>query len=186
MISFDNVCAKELKEKGSTLWGLFNAVTHYTNHVQVANSKTDRLSNVMQGAGERLNRQTYAILDKYMTDEFLDDVDIFGNDPDAINGAFSLYRNIEKVNKLFYRVPFWNKILEEPRLLAFDEIHITNLLRTTDDIRFKSGYLQENDKQPDHIPVTQVKLLDNGKLINTKTGNEMMMFHFNRTRKWTY
>ena len=68
MVSFDNVCAKELKEKGSSLWGLFNAVTHYTNHVQVANSKTDRLSNVIQGAGARLNRQTYAILDKYMTD----------------------------------------------------------------------------------------------------------------------
>ena len=68
MVSFDNVCAKELNEKGSTLWGLFNAVTHYTNHVQVSNSKTDRLSNVIQGAGARLNRQTYAILDKYMTD----------------------------------------------------------------------------------------------------------------------
>ena len=68
MVSFDNVCAKELNEKGSTLWGLFNAVTHYTNHVQVANSKTDRLSNVIQGAGERLNRQTYSILNKYMLD----------------------------------------------------------------------------------------------------------------------
>ena len=68
MKAFDNVCAKELKEKGSSLWGLFNAVTHYTNHVQVANSKTDRLSNVIQGAGERLNRQTYSILDKYMLD----------------------------------------------------------------------------------------------------------------------
>ena len=68
MKTFDNVCAKELKEKGSSLWGLFNAVTHYTNHVQVANSKTDRLSNIIQGAGERLNRQTYTILNNYMID----------------------------------------------------------------------------------------------------------------------
>lgn len=128
----------------------------------------------------------YGRLHRYMTDEFLDDVDIFGNDPDAINGAFSLYRNVEKVNKLFYRVPFWKEILEIPKLMAFDEIHITKLLRTTDDIRFKSGYLQENDKQSDHIPTPQVRLKDDGTLINTKTGNEMMMFHFNRTREWTY
>ena len=121
-----------------------------------------------------------------MTDEFLDDVDIFGNDPAAINGVFSLYRKIEKVNKLFYRIPSWKRILEEPRLMAFDERCMTELLRVTEDIRFKSGFLQENDKQPDHIPEPQVKLKDDGTLINTKTGNEMMMFHFNRTRKWTY
>ena len=68
MLTFDKVCSKELKEKGSTLWGLFNSVTFYTNHIQVNNNKTERLSNVMQGAGARLNAQTYSIINKYMND----------------------------------------------------------------------------------------------------------------------
>lgn len=66
MIAFDNVCSKELAQKGASLWGLFNAVTHYTNHVQVANSKTERINNIMSGAGARLNRQTFTIIDQYM------------------------------------------------------------------------------------------------------------------------
>lgn len=128
----------------------------------------------------------YGRLHNYMTDKFLNDCDIFGNDPNAINGIFSLYRNIEKVNKLFYRINGWETILATPRLMAFDELYMTELLRNTKDIRFKSGFFQENDKQPDHVPEPQVKLLDNGKLINTLTKKEMMMFHFNRTRKWVY
>lgn len=128
----------------------------------------------------------YGRLHNYMTDEFLKDCDIFGNDPNAINGIFSLYRNIEKVNKLFYRIHPWKKILESPKLLAFDELFMTELLKVVNDIRFKSGFFQENDKQPIHRPEAQVKLFDNGKLINTETKEEMMMFHFNRTRKWTY
>ena len=128
----------------------------------------------------------YGRLNKYMTDEFLSDCDVFGNDPNAICGAFSLYRNIEKVNKLFYRVGNWKAIIEKPQLLAFDEIAMSILLRLVSDIRFKSGFLQEYDKQPDHVPTPQVKLRDNGALINTKTGEEMMMFHFNRSRKWVY
>ena len=68
MLTFDKVCAKELNEKGATLWGLFNSVTYYTNHIQVNNNKTERVSNVMNGAGARLNAQTYSIINKYMND----------------------------------------------------------------------------------------------------------------------
>ena len=59
---------KRVERKGATLWGLFNSVTYYTNHIQVNNNKTERLSNVMNGAGARLNSQTYSIINKYMND----------------------------------------------------------------------------------------------------------------------
>tara|TARA_R110002153_G_scaffold52187_1_gene146407 strand:- start:1841 stop:2809 length:969 start_codon:yes stop_codon:yes gene_type:complete len=68
MLTFDKVCAKELNEKGATLWGLFNSVTYYTNHIQASNNRTERVSNVMNGAGARLNAQTYSIINKYMND----------------------------------------------------------------------------------------------------------------------
>ena len=128
----------------------------------------------------------YGRLDRYMTSEFLSDCEIYGNDPDAICGPFSLYKNIPKINNLFYNVRGWKEILSDTKLRAFDELHMTNLLRVMPDIKFKSGFLQENDKQICHSPIPKIKLLDDGTLLNSETGKEMMMFHFNRTRKWIF
>ena len=123
----------------------------------------------------------YGRLDRFMTDEFLSDCDIFGNDPEAVCGPFSLYRNIEKVNNLFYKIPNWKGILSDIRLLAFDEYYMTELLKKEKDIRFKSGFLQGLDKDSEHI-----RLLDDGTLLDTRNDKEIMMLHFNKTRKWIY
>jgi hypothetical protein len=125
----------------------------------------------------------YGRIDRFITDEFLKDVDIFGNDPDAVCGPFTLYKNTERVNNLFYSIENWKGILTNTELLAFDEHYMTELLKTRPDIKFKSGFLQKNDKL---VRPEDIKILSDGTLINKESDKEIMMYHFNTTRQWIY
>jgi phage/plasmid-like protein (TIGR03299 family) len=57
---FSKILESELKSHGSTLWGLFNAVTWKTNHQDVKGDKG--LENVMVGTGYRKNLNAYNII----------------------------------------------------------------------------------------------------------------------------
>ena len=57
---FNKILESELKSHGSTLWGLFNAVTWKTNHQDVKGDKG--LENVMVGTGYRKNLNAYNII----------------------------------------------------------------------------------------------------------------------------
>jgi len=57
---FSQTLKSELSVHGETLWGLFNAVTFKTNHIDV---KTDKsLENVMVGSGYKKNLSAYNII----------------------------------------------------------------------------------------------------------------------------
>ena len=64
MIDFNNVMASELAQKGETLWGLFNAVTYYTNHVKPKENK--KLEDIMIGDGAKINFKTYNDIINFM------------------------------------------------------------------------------------------------------------------------
>lgn len=119
----------------------------------------------------------YGDVDKWLTDEFLSDTDIFGNDPDAICGPFSLYRNIPKINHLFEEIPDWkeriNKRLDQP----MDEYWMTQVVRKARDegrIRFKSAFWQ--NKECDDLSEKDGKFYQHGE--------EIMVIHFNRIKRW--
>jgi phage/plasmid-like protein (TIGR03299 family) len=68
--SFDECVEIELAKEGTNAWGLFNAVTRYTNHKittrKRGNIERTSLENVMVGAGARINNLAYSYLvDKY-------------------------------------------------------------------------------------------------------------------------
>lgn len=129
----------------------------------------------------------YGRLDRFMSDEFLANTDIYGNDPDALCGPFSIYRNTPKVNILFTEHPEWREQFLSQKYYAFDELGMSDVCRKARDegrIRFKSGFMQEHDKQRDHMPTPHIKMLADGALINTITNKEMMMFHFQKTKVW--
>lgn len=126
-------------------------------------------------------------LDKYLTDELLLGCDIFSNDPNAVNGIFSLYQNNNFVNNLFKEYPEWIEIFQDEKYHAFEELKFSELVlkvKAEGRIRFIDRFWQEHDRQPDHMPSPKLKLKENGSLINAVTGNEMMMFHFRRTKKY--
>ena len=60
---------KEVKEKGSTLWGLFNGITYYTNHI--ANHKTTKEDYVMTGSGYEKNRLGFNEIMRWTEEELV-------------------------------------------------------------------------------------------------------------------
>tara|TARA_R110002124_G_scaffold77695_1_gene208003 strand:- start:68 stop:520 length:453 start_codon:yes stop_codon:yes gene_type:complete len=63
---FEKALGQETDEKGKTLWGLFNAVTYYTNHME--NSK-DTNQHLMYGSGYKKNLKAFNIIDQYENDK---------------------------------------------------------------------------------------------------------------------
>lgn len=125
-------------------------------------------------------------LDRFVSDEFLSDCDIFGNDPNAICGPFSLYRNTPKVNNLFKEVVDWQRLLAHPEAVAFDELAFSNKVVASalaGEIRFKSEFWQSHDHMLHQIPPS-VTLLKDGTLMDVPKNEEIMMYHFNQTRQW--
>lgn len=122
-------------------------------------------------------------LERYLPDQLLNRVDVFGNDPDAICGPFSLYRNTPLVNSLFRRFENWREVIESDHFYGFDETEfnvVVRKARDAGDIRFQSAFWQSHDKQRQHLPKPKLKLLDDGTLMDTGINREIMMFHFNR------
>lgn len=52
----------EIKLEGKTMWGLFNAVTRYTNHVSAPSDPNDKMDYLMTGQGYKLSNLTYELL----------------------------------------------------------------------------------------------------------------------------
>ena len=129
----------------------------------------------------------YGRLDKWLTDEFLNGCDIFGNDPGAINGVFSLYRNTDYINRLFSKHPAWKDVFENStNVYTFEEQMFTNtVLEAQDrrDINFRSAHWLQYARQPQHKPLPQLTIKPDGSLVD-KDGEEMMIFHFSFTKRW--
>lgn len=129
----------------------------------------------------------YGRLDRWLSDDYLSGCDIFGNDPDAICGPLSLYRNDPAVNSLYRRVPGWQDIFRGQEFHGFDEGAFNaevQRARARAGLRFKSAFWQSHDTQPGHVPVPQLDVLQNGALFDRAKHEEVMMFHFHRYRQW--
>jgi hypothetical protein len=60
---FNDCLVNELESHGATVWGLFNAVTYYTNHKEFANGKS--VENLMIGQGYKKNLTAFNILENF-------------------------------------------------------------------------------------------------------------------------
>lgn len=121
----------------------------------------------------------YGNLSHYVSDEFLKDCDIYGNDPDATCGPFTLYRNEDKINNLFKKFDGWREMLSSEKLYLFDEVGISKVIREarrTDGVRFKTNHWLDNERSPFNLSIKDDCLFNNGK--------ETMMFHFNDSKKY--
>jgi hypothetical protein len=129
----------------------------------------------------------YGRLDRWLSDEYLADCDIFGNDPGAICGPLSLYRNCSKVNGLYRRVEGWQEMFQSPCFHGFDEGAFSAEVQreaARGQINFKTAFWQSHDTQRGHIPAPQISIQSDGGLLDRVTRQETMMFHFHRVRRW--
>lgn len=124
----------------------------------------------------------YGRLDKWVTDDLLNSTDVFSNDPSAMCGFFSLYRNTQVCNLLYKMIRNWEDSLRTDEVFVHDEHAMTTLMndlrRGNDPVRWIDRFWQGNDKHG----VGEVKLLLDGTLMHN--GQEIMAYHFKETKKW--
>lgn len=64
---FKNTMESEIASHGETLWGMFNGVTYFTNHVEGRNKNADqKKEHLMLGGGHRKNLITYNEIMKFI------------------------------------------------------------------------------------------------------------------------
>lgn len=127
----------------------------------------------------------YGRLNKWLPEELLKKLDVFGNDPGAACGPLTLYRNKPVVNELFKQCEEWEQIFTSEEFHGFDEGPFSKLLVKSaifHDIKFVSANWQSHDKMPCHVP-PDLKIDGDHRLIECGR-EEIMMFHFNESRKW--
>jgi hypothetical protein len=130
-------------------------------------------------------------LDDFLTEELLNNIDVYSSKLNWNSGSFSLYRNAKHVNDLFRITEDWKIIFSADKYYGFDEclqrwynkpIHISErsaeMLSIYDlihsDDRVRSYYADSIIEWPNDI----VKLKwSNGKWIDLNTGREFMYFH---------
>ena len=118
----------------------------------------------------------YGDVDKWISDEFLSELDVHSNHHSYINGCWSLYRNTEIVTDLFTLFPAWKRILENPNALGWVEQEFSRVLEQSG-LRYKYTFWQG-------WPYTTTPNLvkQDGKLY--QDGEEVCMFHFRRSKRW--
>jgi hypothetical protein len=74
LISVNNAISKELELEGGNLWGLFNGITRYTNHVAVKPDKSNEY--VMTGAGYDTNLVAFDTIMKWIEENTAEPVNV--------------------------------------------------------------------------------------------------------------
>jgi hypothetical protein len=118
----------------------------------------------------------YGDVDKWVTDEFLSNLDLFSNHIDYVCGFFSLYRNKKEVNELFKKHPYWQDFMVDEQPNGWVETGFSRVLETSG---LKYAYRSWQGDYTDTSP--NLKLID-GKLY--QDGTEIAMFHFRRSKRW--
>lgn len=68
--NFDKAMEIEFNDQGKTLWGLFNTVTRYSNHIDSLNTKTDFETYIMNGPGAKINNVGFNTIESIVSSKF--------------------------------------------------------------------------------------------------------------------
>jgi hypothetical protein len=132
----------------------------------------------------------YGRLEKWIPDAFLENCDIFANDPGQICGPFSVYRNCPNINELFkWGDPdVWRNNLKQGAFQGYDEIAFNTQVREAvalGHITAGWGFFQSHDHMTrGHASYPHVVIQKDGAILDLLQDREVMMYHFNQTRKW--
>jgi hypothetical protein len=118
----------------------------------------------------------YGRVERWLTDEVLDGLDIWSNHWSYICGPWTLYRNTDAVNKLFLKHLLWRGILEDPQISGWVETEFTRVVNASN---ARVVYdCQQVWQKPD---LAHVRLDGERLLIGDK---ELFMAHFRHTKTY--
>jgi hypothetical protein len=119
---------------------------------------------------------------KFMTTQVLTTYDIISSRKENISGHFNLFKNTPDLNLLYKQVPDYKSLFEQEPFMWFDEHVLSNFLKDTlHPYKIKWNNIlcnQERGRDSHQEYYLDRWLWDNGKMINTKTGEEVMYLHF--------
>ena len=123
---------------------------------------------------------------KFITPQLLENYDIISSRKEAISGHFNLFRNSEKLNKLYREIPNYKKLFEHPKFQWTDEKILTECLKNksfnkVQDIKiyWDTILLNSDSKGRAHQEYYLNKWLwEEGKVKETITKKEVMYLHF--------
>lgn len=122
----------------------------------------------------------YGRVEQWVTDEFLDGLDVHSNCHAYMNGCWSLYRNTPTVNEAFRRAPEWAERMTSPEPSGWVEAGFSEALEemhAAGEIRKRMTQWQVFDA----AELARVRL-DGDRLV--LDGREQMMAHFRRTKTY--
>lgn len=117
----------------------------------------------------------YGDVNKWFTDEILNELDVWSNHGTYVNGPWTLFRNCKEVNELFLKCN-WRYYMEYSTPNGWIEGAYSRQLEQSG-LRYKYSFYQGN-------PYTETPNLkfEDGKLF--QDGIEIPTFHFRRSKKW--
>jgi hypothetical protein len=131
----------------------------------------------------------YGDVDKFVNEESFDGCDIYTT-RSFITGHGTFFKNCEKINNLFLKIPNIESLMEDPNYASMDERRFTKLVRRMkNDIFVKTNNNIEADGVYDKSPFKYV--WKNGILKNQATEKEIFYVHFlnaknNKKAKWDF
>jgi hypothetical protein len=150
-------------------------------------------------------------LDHFVPDSELEDCDVWTDDIGQFNANFALWRNEEKINTLFKKIPEWKSAvgqspcagclgIGEHGLYVTDEIGMSRVMKEIPEIRWKHPKyypIHSHDRLENHVPIPKLEIKDDGSLWelleDTSTGmgrrwpffgREIGYFHFSGLKAW--
>jgi hypothetical protein len=119
---------------------------------------------------------------KFMTEEVLTTYDIISSRKENISGHFTLIKNKQDLNLLYRSVPEYNDFLKKEKLMRCDEELFSRFLKETQhsfQIKWDKILCNQEKGRDSHQEYYLNRWLWNkGKLLNTKTQEEVMYLHF--------
>lgn len=121
----------------------------------------------------------YGRVERWVTDEFLDGVDMHSNCSTYLNGCWSLYRNVPVVNELFTGISSWQATLEDPEPSGWGETFVSQRIAAMHDAgEIRKAWTQWQVFEPNELAC--LRRLPDRRLLSD--GIEVMMCHFRRTK----
>lgn len=120
----------------------------------------------------------YGRIKQFMPDSALSKLDVWSNHHNYVCGPWTMFRNTEKVNRLFELVPNWqgHMMAKNDHPGRWTEQEFSKAIEEAD-IALKYTHFQGKDPSVDENLHWEDDILMDGE-------DEIMMFHFNRKKRW--
>lgn len=123
----------------------------------------------------------YGKIDNFVTEAMLESCDIHSNHHNYICGPWTLYRNVDLVNNLFFEHPQWREELISERVSGWGEVEYSQIVdrHAKQGLRLMYTHWQGKDPMVDENLRWRGESLYDG-------ADEIFMFHFRHLKRWPH